>query len=648
MAGIFGVCNFDDRPVDRALVARMSETLAHDGRDGESVAFDGFAALGCRLLFATPESASRAQPVRRASGSRVVFDGRLDNRDELIAALLDRSDVSATTSDPELAAASYEIVGAEFARHLLGDFAVAVFDPRERRVVLARDCMGIRPLYYRRTATSLLFGSEIKTLLADPDFHAHPNNPLLAELLLRRAHRRQAEGSTLFAGVSQVPPAHVAVFTAAHAHVDRYWDFDLRRPERTQSFEAYADTFRHLFQRAVKRRARSAHPIAIAVSGGLDSSSIFCAAAKVADVAVVGLTYTPRDGGPSDESTFVTEVQRVCGRTIEHVDTPIEGVLFQSAEMVRTVEAPMLDAQWFRGHRLMSAATTAGARTLLTGHWGDQILFDQAYLVDLMRKGAWRTVHAHLNEYLRWFPDARGDEFRRQFGSDVLEHALPRWVRQSVRAATRTWNQPAPWNDWYAEAFARLVRPDAFVYRTGATALARSLYREVRSQYHQFCLEWNAKVAARYGCEAAFPFLDRDLVEFVMGVPGAVLARDGVPKALLRESLQGIVPDAILRRRAKGDFTEDVNRSTRQDFAALVNLLGPHPLAVQFGYVDADKLKRGLADAGTALGHSTTSVVSWRMTGVAALEIWLRQFIGDPETRREDIAWRKTSLVSAQ
>ena len=391
MPGIFGVCHFDDRPVDPALVERMSETLAHDGRDGEGVAVERSAALGCRLLHATHESASRAQPVRCVSGTRLVFDGRLDNRDDLISALRDRCDVSPAASDAELAAASYEIAGAEFARHLLGDFSVAVFDARERRVVLARDSMGIRPLYYRRTPMALAFGSEIKTLLADRDVHARPNDQLLAELLLRRTHRRPSDGSTLFVGIYQVPPAHIAVFTAAHEHLHRYWDFDPRRPEGRQSFDAYADAFRHLFQQAVKRRLRSAHPIAIAVSGGVDSSAIFCAASDIAQVPIVGLTYTSPDGGTADESAFVTEVERACNRPIHYVDTPAEGLLFQSADMVRTVEAPMLNGQWFRGHRLMNAVTAAGARTLLTGHWGDEMLFDQAYLVDLLETG--RVAH---------------------------------------------------------------------------------------------------------------------------------------------------------------------------------------------------------------------------------------------------------------
>ena len=391
MAGIFGVCHFDDRPIDPVFIARMSATLAHDGRDGEALIIEGSTALGSRVLHDASASAPRPQPVRSSSGIRLVFDGRLDNRDELIPALRDRFDVSPETSDAELAAACYTIDGIQFAGHLLGDFALAVFDGRKRCVLLARDAMGIRPLYYRRTQTSLLFGSTIKTLLADPDWHVHPNNQLLAELLLRRSHRRPADDSTLFAGVRQVPPAHVVVFTAEGAHPERYWDFDCHRSAVGQSFGDYSHSFRVLFERAVSRRLRSTHPVAIAVSGGLDSSSIFCAAASAVVSPLVGLTYTSDDGGPSDERAFVREVERTSGRTILQVHAPMEGLLFQSADMIRIVEAPMLNGQWFRGHRLMNAVTASGARTLLTGHWGDQVLFDQAYLVDLLRSGAWRT-----------------------------------------------------------------------------------------------------------------------------------------------------------------------------------------------------------------------------------------------------------------
>jgi asparagine synthase (glutamine-hydrolysing) len=151
--------------------------------------------------------------------------------------------------------------------------------------------------------------------------------------------------------------------------------------------------------------------------------------------------------------------------------------------------------------------------------------------------------------------------------------------------------------------------------------MARALYREVRSQYHDVCLEWNNKAAAQYGVEPAFPFLDRDLVEFLIGLPGDVLVRDGVPKALLRQSLEGAVPPEILQRRSKADFTGDVNRSAREDIQAIAKMLATGALVVDLGYVDADRLKRGLTAARTA------SVASWRVTAVAALEMWLRQFV---------------------
>ena len=645
MSGIFGAWNFDGRPVERDLLARMSDALAHRGSDGAGIAFEGPVALGCRLLRVTPESLGETQPVLRPSGTRLVFDGRLDNRDDFVEDLRRHEDVSAATPDAELVAAAYDGFGLDFARHLLGDFSLALFDARERRVVLARDAIGIRPLYYRHTSTSLRFASEIKALLADAEAEARPNDRLLAELLLGHLHRQDDDGSTFFEGIHGVPPAHVGIFTATRSEIRRYWDFDGHPASSGKSFEECAEGFRHHFQRAVRRRLRSVHPVAVAVSGGLDSSSIFCVASRCGEATpLVGLTYTTRDGQPSDESAFVEDVERASGRSVEFLEPPAAGLLFQSDELIRSAEAPMLSAQWFRGDRLLRAAQTGGARTLLTGHWGDQVLFDQAYLVDLFHDGSWRTVRSHLKEYLRWVPDARGNEFTRRFLADLLQYDLPHWVRRALRAARRSWRQPAPWDDWYAERFRSAAGPDVFARDLSGTAvngrshsptvLARALYREVRSRYHGLCFEWNNKVGSMYGVDHAFPFLDRDLVEFLMGVPGTVLVRDGVPKALLRGALCGAVPDSILQRRTKGDFTADVNQSSRRDCPAARRMLGRDALVVQLGYVDADKLRSGLAALDGALEGSASCVASWRLMAVVALELWLRRFAGNLEIER--------------
>jgi asparagine synthase (glutamine-hydrolysing) len=642
VAGIFGVVRFDEAPLDRTLVARMSAALAHRGPD--ALTCDGNTALGCRASVTTPGFHADGQPVCRANGIMLVFDGRLDNRDDLTRQLREYVEVSPDAPDAEVAACCYEVRGVEFARHLVGDFAVAVFDRHQQHAVLARDVIGIRPLYYRYTGAALFFASEIKALLVDRELRTRPNDRLLAELLLGRLHRRDDDGSTLFEGIYGVGASHVGIFTRARSDVRRYWDFD-GRPAAAASFDECAEGLRYHLQRAVERRLRSRHPVAVAVSGGLDSSSIFCLARQSPQATpLVGLTYSTRDGQPSDESAFIEAVERASGQPIRYLNPPPAGVLFRAAEVVEHTEAPMLDAQWFRGERLLSEANRAGARTILTGHWGDQILFDQAYLVDLLHAGSWLAVRAHLKEFRHWFPDATG-EFYRRLVADLLEHDLPVWVRRSVRVARRSWGRAAPWDDWYSRQFRMAAGPDVFsrdlshAQSNGGshvTVLARALYREVRSRYHAFCLEWNNKTAAQYGVDSAFPFLDRDLVEFVLGVPGPVLVRSGVPKALLRRALSDTVPGSILQRRTKGDFTAAVNQANRRDYQTIMTMLGPDALVVQLGYVDADKLQRGLQALHGTLEGSASCAGSWCLTGLVALELWLHRFADVHITEQKD------------
>ena len=228
MAGIFGVCHFDGRPA------------------------------------AVP-------------AARVSFDGRLDDRDDLIGACRECRHISAASSDAELVAASYDIFGLDFARHLLGDFAVAIVDARERRVVLARDAMGIRPLYYRRTPASVACRGRTSRRCSPIPISARNRTTSYSPSCCCGGRTARADGSTLFAGVSQVPAGHVAIFTAGGAGPSLL-GFRLPPARRHASFDEYAEAFRGHFQRAVKRRARSPHPVAISVSGGARYiPAIFCA-----------------------------------------------------------------------------------------------------------------------------------------------------------------------------------------------------------------------------------------------------------------------------------------------------------------------------------------------------------------------------------
>ena len=279
MSGIVGMWNLDGKPVEPELLARMSATLAHRGLDGEAMWIEGPVGLACQLFRVTPESEKETQPLVDSRGIVLVFDGRLDNREELLASLKDSYQVSSSSPDPAFVLAAYEAFGDRLPERLAGDFSLGLFDPNRQQLLLARDAIGIRPLYYCRTRDAILFASEIKALLAHPEVSTRPNDNVLAQYFIGR--QQETRGMTFFEGVWSLLPAHTVVCTPQGFVTRRYWDFDASKPIRLGSFAEYADAFREHFERAVRRRLRTMYPVAVSLSGGLDSSSVFCLAETI-------------------------------------------------------------------------------------------------------------------------------------------------------------------------------------------------------------------------------------------------------------------------------------------------------------------------------------------------------------------------------
>ncbi len=630
MSGIAGLWNLDGQPAEPTLLADLGAALAHRGGDGEGVWTEGSVGLVCRLARITPESLAEHQPVVGAWGDVLVFDGRLDNRAELLGALDGAVDRGAPDSDLVLAA--HERFGDRFVERLAGDFALALFDPRRQRLFLARDPIGVRPLYYHHGPRLVAFASEIKALLAHPAVPARPDDEHLANFLL--GDIRVWGARTFFEGLLSLPPATIAVVTPSGLTTRRYWDFDRSRRVSVRSFPECAAAFHHHFAEAVRRRMRSAQPVGVSVSGGLDSSSIFCLAhavsARAAGPGVVGVSYTPPAGSPADERAFLTEIERQCGLTIDRLPIEPMGLLNASRGAVWTVEAPFLDEQWHTTVALLGAVRRHGCRVLLTGHWGDQMLFNQAYLIDLVHGLAWRQARAHLAEYGRWLTDADPRWFRRRFVLDLVKYSAPDWLLPVLRGL-----RPRPRRAWYGARLRNRLRPrpwrEAFPARARATAHARALYEQARSGYHVLCMEWNNKVAAAHGLEMTFPFLDRDLLAFLMALPGEILTWQGVPKALLREAMRGTLPEAIVARTWKADFTSLVNEGMARDFSRAAPLAADG-LAANLGYLDRDVLRRDLERVRQGL-RETDARAAWSLSDVLGLELWLRVFIDGERPR---------------
>jgi asparagine synthase (glutamine-hydrolysing) len=633
MSGIVGLWNLGGRPVDGAELARMSGALAHRGPDGEGRWVKGPLGFAWQHLWVTPEEVGEIQPIAGSSGATLIMDGRLDNRDELLGALgLPRS-----SSDARCALAAYEAWGERFAEHLNGDLALAAFDERQQRLLLVRDSIGVRPLYYCRHHRLFAFASEIKALLAHPEVPARPDDEGLADYLLLGSRPVDRPDVTCFAGISAVMPAHLVVATPGGLTTRRYWDFETERSLRLCSFQEYAEAFRERFAEAVQRRTRTDRPVAVSVSGGLDSSSIFCQAETLRRGGLIpargllGVSHVGTVGTLADERRYLAEIEQQYGVAIVRIPMgPLLGVIRGAEEQVWAIEAPFLDYLWGVTRAIHQEAANAGARVLLSGHWGDQMLFSAAYLVDLFRRLALGKLRRHTLTYQRFFGAEETRALKRRFVLDLARHYVPRplvpplkWLRRRILRPER----PRP---WLAKAFRRralmLANRPAVIGNGFHSAQARSLYLEARSKYHVHCMEWHDKIGARYGLQLAFPFLDRDLIGFLMAVPGEVQNRDGVPRALLREAMRGVLPEAVRARTWKGDFTAPANEGMRRDLGEIVSRLANGSVAARLGYLDEGRLVAVLPGLVAEL-NGPDCLGTWDLTDLFGLEVWLRVFL---------------------
>jgi asparagine synthase (glutamine-hydrolysing) len=574
-----------------------------------------------------------------------VFDGRLDNREELSSALRGRAVLDSQSSDADFLAATYEEYGQSFVERITGDFACAVFDPAAKQLLLARDRIGVRPLCFTWVNRTFLFASDAKAMLAWPGVSAAPDEAMMADFVLQFV-ALDSRNRTFFRDIRSLPPAHAFTVTPHGGSARRYFEFDTERRTRLQGFPEYVDVFHQLVVTSVRKRLRHTKSVALSVSGGLDSSYIFSIASRLTQdgtapcPSVFALNYQGAPESSADEESFVRALEQACGTPIERIPQRA-GFMDFAADEVRHAESPLTEALASQRQAMYRRARQRGAGRLLTGHWGDQVLFESSYLVDLCRAGRWKTVASHA---AAWGLPRR--HLVAQWARDLATQCLPASWLQAARHVRR--RSDGAWRaEWYTDRFRKLLR-DRFeaarLPRPPGSSHAWAIYQQARRAYHVQCLEWNCRVAAMNGLDIAFPYLDCDLVQFLMGIPGEIQSHDGAPRGLMRAAMRGVVPDRIVSRRSKGEFTQLANQSIDLEFAQISELLGPSSRAVQYGYTEGPVVWRLLGEWRRTIQSSQNAIVANRLLELCGIELWLRQFTapaGNVDRERE------ISLVNA-
>jgi asparagine synthase (glutamine-hydrolysing) len=545
----FGRWNFDGKPVGRDYLDKVKPVIAPYGPDdGSSYVNTGISILN-RAFHTTKESRRESQPHITASGTVITWDGRVDNRAELISQLRDVLTINST--DVSIVAAAYEKWGTDCFAKLIGDWALSIWDSNSRSLILAKDPIGTRHLHYSIEKDQVTWSTILDPLV----LFAGRSFALCEEYIAGWFSFFPATHLTPYVGIQSVPPSSFAIIRPKKHTVSKYWDFDPSKRIRYRTDAEYEEHFRVVFGEAVRRRLRSDSPILAELSGGMDSSSIVC----MADTIIArGSAETPRldtisyynDSEPNwNERPYFTKVEEKRGRTGWHIDTGHQ----QPEESFE----PGLDGDGFAatpgsGARRLSEAsrrfifrmTSQGNRIVLSGIGGDEVTggvpTPVPELEDLMARGHFRIL-AHqlrlwaLNKRKPWFQlffqAARG--FLPSTLLRLPKHKMPaswlnvEFVRRN-RAALRGY-----------ESRSKLFGPlPSFQENLGTLEVLR---RQL------LCSALSSEVPY----EKRYPYLDRGLLEFMYAVPREQLVRPGQRRSLMRRALVGIVPDELLNRKRK-------------------------------------------------------------------------------------------------
>ena len=548
MSGIAGIVNLNGAPIDRTALARMEAALNDHGSDGVHSWRQGPIGLVRAHFWTTPEETGEQQPTPVAGGRYwIVSDARLDNREELIA-LLYPDLYTARPTDAELIVAAYRRWEETCPRRLLGDFAFAIWDTQERRLFCARDPLGVRQLHYSRQGQSLLFASTIGAIVAGLEARPALNEPLLQDLLAGRFDRWVQE--TPYRSIVRLQPSGALLASEAGVCTSRYYVLGEGPSISYRRDTDYVDHFRELAWRAVRARLRSSDPVALLVNGDLDSSSIACIADDLVGsgarmVPARLYSHTPDVTQREYLHTVVAGCRRLATTTLTADDCWGLHAFGDEASAEHEHPGGTPDGML----KPLRRARRDGCRVVLSGYGTDQILAREMTAAARVDAGDGAPAPCEIEPPRSWTAlEDRESRTRVPASTAFLRSLLPAPLRNLGRRFTDSARRP--------DATLLNLLPAHSPDHLSSEAICRQL-TDGRSSAR---MVMHHNVAALTGIEWRFPFLDRKLVEFLIGLPPRMRVGDGMTRYLLREALKGVLPERIQVREGGGTTRIRVSR----------------------------------------------------------------------------------------
>ena len=624
MCGICGVIHFDGKPVARDLLAGMNILLKHRGPDGDGYFINGAVGLAMRRLKII-DIAGSDQPLYNEDRSiALIFNGEIYNYRDLRPGLESRGHRFKSEGDGETIVHLYEECGAEALKHLRGMFALALWDARRGRLLLARDRFGQKPLYYYQDSKVFVFASEIKSILAHP---AVPRVSRFADedqgaLAAYFSFGYVPAPETAFAGIKMLEPASALQVDRSGAVKEmRYWDAPrLAPPDPSAKAETYVGALREQLEEAVKLRLVSDVPLGAFLSGGLDSSLIVALMRSHSKAAVKTFSIGFEGDDSFDETAF-------AGKVARHLDT--EHTAFRVkpeamsllSELVWHHDQPFADSSAIPTY-LVSKLTREQVTVALTGDGGDELFagYERFYAAALMRKLS--VIPAPLMKaadgLLGLLPEGTGyyNPIKR---ARRFARAACQTIEDGYFDLVRVFS-----DDLLAEIHPSGYEHPPFLYpymnASQPHPIAQLVEANMRSYLPDDLLIKADRCSMMASLEARAPFLDHELAEFAATIPFNLKLKGATAKHILKESARGLLPDDIIHRKKHG-FGVPLGAWLRQDLGAARDILLSRR-ARERGLLDMSVVERLLREHESgARDHNR------QLWALLTLEEWHRQFV---------------------
>jgi asparagine synthase (glutamine-hydrolysing) len=631
MCGINGIAlsSRSRGSIDVAVLERMRDVVRHRGPDDEGIFIDGRVGLGHRRLSIVDVAAGH-QPMTNEDGSlHITYNGEIYNHADFRSSLEARGHTYRTHCDTETILHLYEEHGESCVNHLRGMFAFAIWDQRKRELFIARDRLGVKPLYYTHTDDgSLYFGSEIKTLLEAGAVRAEINFQALPDYLANHATSGE---ETLFRGVKRLLPGHTLLWRDGEIQLKKYWDVSFAKTsDEGRSEQDYIAEWGEMFRTSVRLRLMADVPLGMFLSGGIDSSAIAAVMSRMVDepIKTFSVAFAEREANELEYARIVARAFKT-----DHHEIVVSPDDFFKAlpRLVWHEDEPLAHpssvALYFVSH-----LASQKVKVVLTGEGSDELLagygryrktiFNLALGVryeNLTTAGIRKTIKAGIagmpagskvkQKLLRTFLTLSPNIESIYFDNFAV---FPRTMQNELLTAEA--RAQVGVIDPYAGVRAVLQQTDA------SSLLDRLLYADIKTYLHELLMKQD-QMSMATSVESRVPFLDHKLVEFTSSLPERLKLRGWTTKYILRKSMQGVLPETILSRPKMG-FPVPIGAWFRGAYSSIVDEYVLSERALNRGFFDSNFV-RGLVKRHQTGGEDHSE----RLWALVNFEIWQRQFL---------------------